>query len=317
MVAIGIDIGGTSFKYGIVSEEGKILFKHSYLVDESITQEEMIENLGRSINDFINEENIDRKDILGIGVGCPGSIDSTKGVCDYSNNLKWKDLNVCKILTEITSLKCLISNDANVACLGEVKFGAGKKYNNAVMLTLGTGVGSGIVIDGKLYEGNQGKGAEIGHEVIRFNGRKCTCGRRGCLEAYASATALIKDTKTAMRKNHDSLMWNYVDGNIKKVDGSTSFECSKKEDKAAKKVVDNYVWYLSQGILNICSVFRPECVILGGGVSNQKEYLVSKIKANLEKDHYGFGIAPKVEVLIAELGNNAGIIGAASLLFSK
>ncbi|MCI2069307.1 MAG: ROK family protein [Bacilli bacterium] len=315
MEAIGIDIGGTSFKIGLVDGKGKLLDSFSYPVDHLKNQEDQINELGEKINDFLQKKEIGKSEIIGIGIGCPGSIDSSTGFCDYSNNLKWSHLNVCGILARITSIKCRISNDANVACLGEVKFGVARKYKNVVMLTLGTGIGSGIVIDGKLYEGNQGKGAECGHEVIKMNGRKCTCGRRGCFEAYASATALIKDTKAKMRKHKDSLMWDYVKQDIESVGGKTAFECAKKGDKAAIEVRDRYCFYLAEGILNICSIFRPECIILGGGVSNQKEYLLNNLVPLLEKANYGFGLGPKVEILIAELGNQAGMIGAASLLF--
>jgi glucokinase len=315
MQAIGIDIGGTSFKFGLVNDKGQLSAADSYPVDYSKSQEYLIEELGRKINEFLEKNKLSKEQIKGIGIGCPGSISTTTGCCDYSNNLHWSHLNVCRIITGITGIESKISNDANVACLGETKFGAGKNHANSVMLTLGTGVGSGIVINGRLFEGNDGKGAELGHEVIKVGGRKCTCGRRGCLEAYASATALIRDTKSAMEKDKKSLMWEEAKGSLKNVDGTTAFQSSKKGDISANKVIDKYVFYLSQGMLNICSVFRPDCIILGGGISNQKDYLIKKIVSLLEKDHYGFGIGPKVEVLTAQLGNKAGIIGAASLFF--
>ena len=150
--------------------------------------------------------------------------------------------------------------------------------------------------------------------VIRLNGRKCGCGRKGCFEAYASASALLRLTKEEMKKNPHSLMWEYADFNLNNVNGLTSFECAKKGDLSANNVVNKYVYYLGEGILNFCNIFRPEVVVLGGGVSNQKEFLISKVKKYLEENHYGFKKTRSVDVLIASLGNDAGIIGAASLI---
>jgi len=313
--AIGIDIGGTSFKVGLVNTKGKIEKKYSFLVDHKLSQNQLIGKLAASINEFLEDNYLTKDDIIGIGIGCPGSIDTEKGVCDYSNNLQWDKLDVCGIISKVTGINCKISNDANVACLGEARFGSGKTYNSVVLITLGTGVGGGIVIDHKLFEGNKGKGAEIGHTVIKLNGKKCTCGRKGCLEAYASATALIRDTKTAMRKDKKSLMWEYVHNNIALVDGKTAFECSKKGDASACKVVDDYIYYLGEGILNFCNIFRPDAILLGGGVAYQKEYLIDKLVKYAEDHDYGFKMTPKVEIRCAELGNDAGIIGAACLVF--
>jgi glucokinase len=317
MIALGVDIGGTSIKFGLVDEKGQIIKKDRIVVDYQKNQEEIINELGLGINAFLEKNSIDKSSLLGIGIGCAGSISSKRGYCDYSNNLRWKNLNVCGLISSLTGLKAKISNDANVACLGEVRFGSGKQFQNCVMLTLGTGIGSGIVIDGKLYEGNDGKGAELGHELLKMNGRKCTCGRKGCLEAYASATALIYDTKQAMIKDSSSLMWAYCQSDIANVDGSTAFECSKKGDPTACKVIKNYVAYLGEGLVNICSIFRPECILIGGGVSNQKDYLIDKLVAYLEKNNYGFGVGPKVQIKTATLGADAGIIGAACLMLGE
>lgn len=315
MVTVGIDIGGMSFKVGLVDDEGKILKKYSIPVDYSLSQEDMVRNLGRSVDEFLKKEQIALGEARGIGIGCPGAINPIKGTCDYSPNLKWNKLDVCGIINKETGLNCRISNDANVACLGEQKFGAAKGYKDVVLITLGTGVGGGVVIDGRLFEGNQGKGTELGHEVICRGGRKCSCGRRGCLEAYASATALLKDTKRAMAKDKKSLMWDYCEGKIKNVTGLTSFECAKKGDKTANAVIDNYVSWLCTGLLNICNIFRPECIVLGGGISNQKDFFLNKVKKCMEDNHYGFGgdVSPKVDIVISNLRNDAGVIGAASL----
>lgn len=311
MEYVGVDIGGMSIKIGFVDKEGKILSKYSIPIIPNERQEDTIINVARSINEKALEEGYT---IGGIGVGCPGSIDSINGVCDYSNNLNWLNLKIVEIIERECKARCRITNDANAAMLGEATFGVAKNYSTAIMFTLGTGVGGGIYLDNKLYEGNQGKGAEVGHATLKYNGRKCTCGRRGCIEAYCSATALMADTKKAMKKDHKSLMWEYVGFDINKVDGKTAFECAKKGDKTANMVVNNYLDYLAASIINYCNIFRPEAIILGGGVSNQKENLINPLKERLIKEHYGYKCAPEVELLIATLGNDAGLLGAAALV---
>lgn len=310
---IGIDIGGMSFKIGIVDENGNIAFRDVLKVTTNNSQEEMIELLANKVNDLIKTNNVSKDDILGIGIGCPGSINSNTGVCDYSNNLKWENLPVVEIIEKITNIKCKITNDANAATLGEVKFGCGLGYKNVIMLTLGTGVGGGIVLNGTLYEGNEGKGAELGHAIIKVNGKRCTCGRKGCLEAYASTSALIKDTKRLVSQNKQSKLWTELK-DLNLINGKYIFEYAKQGDEVAVKALDNYINYLKEGILNYCNIFRPELIILGGGISAQEDYILSRLIPLLEKEYYGFKNTPKVEIKCAKLGNDAGIIGAAYLI---
>ena len=244
-------------------------------------------------------------------MGVPGMIDSKNGTVIYSNNLNWKDFRIGEKVASLTDLRVKIANDANVAALGEVKFGAAKGCENAVMLTLGTGVGGGVVAEGMLIEGNKSAGAELGHSVIVAGGKQCTCGRKGCLEAYASATALIRDTKEMMLANKDSKMWEI--GSVDKVTGKTAFDY-KNTDPYAKKVVDEYIEHLACGITNFANVFRPERVLLGGGVCAQGDELVQPLQAALNKDIFAGELGPQVEIRIAELGNSAGLLGAAALL---
>ena len=310
---LGVDIGGTSIKFGLVSLEGLIVNSGSFLVNYNLSQEEIIDQMVAEIIRFLEINNVDKKEVYGIGIGCPGSIDSVNGVCDYSNNLKWNNLPIKNIVEKRCGILCKITNDANAAALGEVKFGVGKNYKDAIMLTLGTGVGGGIVINGKLYEGNFGKGAELGHSILKINGRKCTCGRKGCVETYASTSALIKDSIKEMRKNKKSSLWKKVDYDVRKLNGKILFEEIKNGDSTANKVFDKYCEYLKEAILDYCNIFRPELIILGGGISSQEKLLMSRIIPLLEKEHYGFG-GVRVEVKCAKLGNDAGIIGAASLV---
>ena len=311
MYAIGVDIGGTSIKAGLV-KDGKIIAANRK--PTAATPEKSVENLIVQIEELLNTNRLSEKDLKGIGIGCPGLISSEEGIVDRNSNMKWEKFPIVSLLKKRFDTVIKLSNDANVAAFAETVYGAAAKYRNSVMLTLGTGVGGGIVIDKKIYEGGFSKGAELGHMVIVKGGEPCGCGRRGCLETYASATGLIRMTKQAMIKDPNSKMWDFVGGDIDKTDGRTAFECSKQGDKAAEKVVNEYVGYLAEGIMNFTNIFRPEAIIIGGGVSAQGDYLIDKIKAYCERFEYGYSTAPSPVILTAALGNDAGIIGAACLV---
>ena len=313
-IAIGIDIGGTSFKGAAIDREGHILHTFKMDVNKGDSQEKMMDDLLVTLNKFLKEHGYNKDNVLGIGMGVPGAIDTENGVVSYSNNLDWYELPVVKIIKDGTGLPVRITNDANAAAYGEAKFGAGKTFKNLLMITLGTGVGGGIIIDGKLYEGNHGKGAEPGHSVIVLNGEQCTCGRKGCFEAYASATALNRDTREAMEKHPESLLFEVVE-EIGGIDARVPFIAEKRGDKAAKEVVDNYVKYLSEGLLNYCNILRPNVIVLSGGVANEGENLISRVKAYMKEHNYGMKNAPEVEIRQASLGYDAGKIGAAALYF--
>ena len=311
---VGIDLGGTFIKGGIVDEAGKIL-----LVDKTPTEKKkgcdgadgVAANIAALVKSLLERQNLTTKDVVGIGMGAPGMIDSTTGVVLYWSNMGWKDFELGAKLEKLTGLPVKIANDANVAALGEVKFGVARKFNSAVMITLGTGVGGGIVVDGKLVEGNKGAGAELGHSVIVVDGEQCTCGRKGCLEAYASATALIRNTKRAMEAHKDSKMWEI--GSIENVDGKTAFDYRKK-DEYAKEVVDSYIKHLACGLVNFANVFRSEVIILGGGVCAEGDNLVKPLQAIVDREIFAGKIGPQVPIVTAELGNSAGLLGAAALL---
>lgn len=307
----GIDVGGMSIKGGIISSKGEIFYKDYVKTDVNNT-----ENFKNSIIKLITNLNKKALDnslkIQSIGFGVPGIIDKDKGTIVKMANIGCSDFSI-KNITDKFNLKLFLSNDANVACLAEQKFGAAKGYNDVIMLTLGTGIGGGVIIDGKLFEGHKGRGTELGHSIIKINGQKCGCGRKGCLEAYSSAKSLIRETKEMMEKHRDSMMWEYSQFDIENVDGKTSFECAKKGDKYAKQVIKNYIKYLGEGMLDYCNIFRPEVFVIGGGLSNQGNYLRDLLNDYLKKHHYGYEGSPESKVLIAELKNDAGIIGAASL----
>ena len=313
MIAIGIDIGGMSIKGAAVDSNGRVYEKFSMPFIKGEPGEETIRKLAETVKEYIAANGLENK-IAGIGLGSPGTLDVKNGIVNYANNLGWENLHVADIFHEILPYPVRLTNDANAASLGEAKFGAGKSYDNIIMLTLGTGVGGGIIINGKLYEGNEGKGAELGHSVIVVDGEQCTCGRKGCLETYASATALIRETKKAMHSNRRSLMWK-VCPDIDLVGGKVPFEAAKQGDKTAIDVLDNYIKYLGEGILNFCNIFRPNVVVLSGGIANAGDYLFDRVNQYIKDRNYGYKMTPEVKVVPAELGYDSGKIGAAALFF--
>ena len=314
MYRIGVDLGGTNIKIGIVNEENKIVARTSLPTRSERPYQHVLEDMGLAALCLLEENGISALECSGIGVGCPGIADAKTGTVIYSNNIPWKDVCVAEELKKYLDIPVYISNDANCAALGEVIAGAAKGCQNAVMITLGTGVGSGIVIDGKIFEGGHFGGAECGHTVIVPDGETCSCGRKGCFEAYASATALIRETKRAAQENHDSLLWQMCEGDLDKVDGKLAFEAMKLGDSVAAKVVENYIKYLSIGITNLVNIFRPDVVLLGGGVCNQGEVLTKPINEYVRKECFGGDMTYTPEVRIAQLGNDAGMIGAAGLV---
>lgn len=313
---IGVDIGGMSIKAALVNRQGEIKYKTHCKTDAKQGPGVFLKDVRNLILEIIDFSKAHDSFVGGIGFGVPGVVNNIKGTIDYAPNLYMENVSFKEYFKDL-NIPIFLSNDANVACLAEVRFGAAKDYNNVVLLTLGTGIGGGIVINNELYEGNEGKGAEIGHTVLVVDGEQCGCGRKGCFEAYASASSLLRYTRNEMINNPNSLMWKYCKGNIENVDGKTSFECAKKGDISANFVIDNYIKYLSEGILNICNIFRPEAILIGGGLSNQGDYLLSKIIKYCSERDYGYKNTPKPEFLICKLKNDAGVIGAAALAMEK
>lgn len=236
---------------------------------------------------------------VGVGIGIPGTINREKGIVRYSNNIRWENVEIVKELQAILPIPIAIANDADCAALGEVVAGAGRGYENVIMITLGTGVGGGIILDGRIFEGKRIGGSELGHMVITEGGEQCSCGRRGCLEAYASATALIREGKkaTGMEMTPEEI-----------------FAKAGQGDPALQDVVDTYVRKLGVGIINIVNIFRPQLVLLGGGISGQGEILTKPIARMMKEECFGGERGELPEIRIAALGNTAGILGAASLI---
>ena len=309
---LGIDLGGTNIVSGVVDENYNIIAKVRIKTKSPRPSEEIVADMIESAKQAVSKAGLNFADIDCIGVGCPGSIDPKEGVVIYSNNLDFNDVPVTRMIEEKLSKRVFIENDANAAAYGEFIAGAGKGSENFVMITLGTGVGGGIIIDGKLFEGNLGAGAEIGHSVIVHGGEKCACGRRGCFEQYASASAIIRETKNAMLAHKDSLLWRV--GSTDNVTGKTAFDF-KDTDPYAKDVVDRYIEMLACGLVNFANVFRPEAIILGGGVCAQGEALLAPLREKFNSELFGGDVGPGVKITVAERGNDAGCLGAAALLF--
>ena len=313
MYSIGVDLGGTNIAVGIVDENYKIVKKDSCPTLANRPAEEIIRDMVALCKRLCTETGFDITEANGVGIACPGTVNPDTGIVEYANNIKFFDFPLVKLFSEYSGVdkaNIVTGNDANLAAYGEAVAGAAKGTSSSVTITLGTGVGSGIIIDGKMLTGCAHGGAEIGHTVIVKDGRQCTCGRRGCFEVYCSATALIADTKRKFEECPDSLMREMCGGDVNRVGGKTAFAAMRKGDKAAGEVVSEYLGYLACGIANILNVFQPEVLCIGGGVSGEKENLLRPLIPLIEKEIYSKDGTLKTDVRIAMLGNDAGIIGA-------
>ena len=312
---VGIDLGGTNIVAGVVDESYKIIAKASTKTNCPRPEKEIAEDMAKMAVEAVKNADLTLDDIEWIGIGTPGIANSATGIIEYSNNLGFKDTPMVKYITEFIGrddTPVFIENDANAAAYGEYVAGAAKGAKNAVCITLGTGVGGGIIIDGKIYAGSNFAGAEIGHTVIEVDGAQCSCGRKGCFEAYSSATGLIRMSKEAMEQFPDSIM-NKMAEEKGKVTARTSFDAMRAGDKPAKDVVDKYIKYLAAGITNTINIFQPDVLCIGGGVCNEGDQLLLPVKELVKKEVYTRNSPKNCEIVIAKLGNDAGIIGAAFL----
>ncbi|MDR2634951.1 MAG: ROK family protein [Clostridiales bacterium] len=308
---IGIDIGGTSIKAGLVDENGKLHFKKAFTTKPDEPTLSIVWAIADFVKEILAENGLTTSELSGVGIGIPGSVDGKRGVVRYCCNINLIDVGLVEKLREILGFENIkISNDANCAALGETRFGAGRGAQNTVMVTLGTGVGSGIIADGKLFEGGFTAGAEAGHMTIIKGGDECGCGFRGHWEAYASATALIRQTKRAVERFPNSLTAGLA---AEGVTGRTAFDAAKQGCKVGQRTVKRYLEYVGMGLVNLCNLFYPEIVIIGGGISNEGDYIIKPLQRYADKYVYGRGYNPKIKIVRAELLNDAGIIGAASL----
>lgn len=310
---IGIDLGGTSAKSAIFTEEGKLLAEEKVKTNKNDGFDGTMKKLADLAARLVEKAGVSAAEVLAVGCGAPGVVDSRTGVVLRWSNFAWENAPFAETLSCLTGKKVFVANDANVAALGESNFGATAGYQSSVLLTIGTGIGGGVVYDGKLIEGYRSAGAELGHITIREGGIKCTCGRRGCYEKYASASALVSQTRHAMVENLDSKMWELTDGKMENVDGRTAFLAAEQGDETAIKVLNQFVGYLAEGIADFVNILRPEAVVLGGGVANEGEKLLAPLrKAVAERTYIAMDIVP-LKIVAAKLGSRAGVYGGFAL----
>ena len=283
---IGIDLGGTNIAAGVVNENKEIVAKTSIKTGSGRPVDLIADDMASAAKQAAEIAGLTLEDVEWVGIGAPGTANKASGIIEYSNNLGWHGVPLVKMLEERTGKKVYIENDANAAAYGEYVAGAAKDADISVMVTLGTGVGGGVVIHNKIYTGFNFAGAELGHSVIVVDGRTCTCERKGCLEAYASATGLITTTKEYMEKYKDSIMWELVEHDLSKVSGRTAFDAMRKGDAAGKQVVDSYIKYLACGITNIINTFQPDILCIGGGISHEGDTLMVPLKEIVKREVY-------------------------------
>ena len=313
MYRIGVDLGGTNIAVGIVNEAGEITEKLSVKTKAPRPANEIVSDIADTINTLLKNNNLTLSDISCAGIGVPGAVDSKSGSVSFSNNLQFFSVPLGSLLKEKVGIPFLVANDANAAAFGEFMAGSGKNTENFITITLGTGIGSGIIINKRLYTGGNGAAAEIGHMKIASEGIPCSCGRTDCFEKYASATALVSQTRAAMEKYPDSLMWELCDGDKAKANGKTAFIAMHKGDKAGIKVIEDYVRFLAMGVINVINIFQPDVLSIGGGISGSGDDIIIPLKKHIEKEDYARFTNIRTEIKTATLGNDAGIIGAAFL----
>ena len=309
MYRIGIDLGGTNIAVGVVDSGYHLISEASVPAGAGRPAEQVVADMCRAVELALDKAGLTARDCASIGVGAPGTCDPQRGVVVCAYNLGWFNVPVCSMVTARLGLPCRLSNDANCAALAETVAGGAVGCRNMILITLGTGVGGGIVADGQLLEGVGGTGAEVGHTVLVLDGEDCTCGRKGCWEAYASATALIRQGKRAAAAQPESLLAGYGEG----LTGKDVFDAAAAGDAAAQAVVDRYCVYVAAGITDLVNILGPEKVLIGGGISRQGERLLAPIRAYVAANCFGGHDRTPPVIECARLGNEAGIIGAAAL----
>lgn len=315
MYYLGIDLGGTNIVAGVVDEEGNIIVKASCKTNVPRPQEAICDDMAAVALKALESAGLTKNDINYVGIGAPGAVNADTGIIEFTNNFQFHNWEIVRMMRERLGVEVYVENDANAAAYGEFVVGAAKDANDAVVITLGTGVGGGIIIDGMIYSGSNYAGAELGHMVIQHGGRQCSCGRKGCWEAYSSATGLINMTKEAIINpyNNNSILYKMIDGDTARITGKTAFDAMEQGCEVGKAIVDEYISYLGCGIVNIINIFQPEILCIGGGVSKQGDVLIQPIKKIVEMERYTKHNAKQTEVCLCKLGNDAGIIGAAFL----
>jgi ROK family protein (putative glucokinase) len=310
---LGIDLGGTNIVAGVVNENYEILVKHSEKTDAEKPFEDVVADIAATAKEAVRLSGIPMSEIESVGLGSPSCINPETNLLVNANNLGWSNVPLIDEMQKHFEIPLFVRNDADCAALGEALAGAAKEHKHVLMATLGTGVGGGIIINKKIFNGCDGMGAEIGHTKLVYGGVPCTCGQLGCFESYASATGLIRQIKEAIKEYPNSLLALEYGEKQEEIEARTAFDMAARGDDTAKMVVDRYISYLAAGLSTLVTLFRPQMIIIGGGVSNAGETLLKPLREKLFKSTFAaneIGVPPIVR---AELGNDAGIIGAAML----
>lgn len=313
---LGIDLGGTTFKVGLVDPTFQITAHKSAKTDpHARSAAALIADIASVSRALLSEAGLSPEALRTVGIGTPGRVNPKTGEVFAASNLGWSHVPLQQTLSAQLGVPVHIGSDASCALLGEVAAGAAKGADNVLLITLGTGVGSAFLMDGRLFTGKNGLGTELGHTLLEYASLSCSCGNRGCYEVYASVSALIRITQEAMAAAPDSLMHAYAVKNGGCVDGRTAFDCSRQGDGAALSVVDRYTSYVAAGLGSFLNtnVFRPDLILIGGGISREGEYLIGPIREKLPRHTFAGEVAPLPALAAAALGNDAGIIGAACL----
>ena len=312
MYYLGIDLGGTNVAAAVVDEQGVMLGKASLPTPRQAPASQVADQMAAASLAAAEKAGVTMGEIASVGIGSPGTIEPDTGVIRYWSNLDFRDVPLVSLMKERMHKDIFLENDANAAALGEFAAGAGKGSSSMVAITLGTGIGGGAVLNGKLYTGFNYAGMEVGHFVIEHGGRPCTCGRKGCFEAYCSATALIQRTREVMVADQGSKLWELA-GSLEGVNGRTPFDAAALGDAAAGRIIDEYVEYLGCGVASLVNIFQPEVFCIGGGPSAQGETLMAPVRYILNREDYARNSVHRTRLVQAALGNDAGIIGAALL----
>lgn len=311
---IGIDLGGTTVKFAILTSEGDIQQKWSIITDATENGSRIVPAIVESINEQLEKYQLTPNDFIGIGMGSPGTVDRIAGTVIGAYNLNWKTSQpVKKLIEEGTGISFAIDNDANVAALGERWKGAGENEEDVVFITLGTGVGGGIIAGGRLIHGVAGAAGELGHITVDPEGYDCTCGKNGCLETVASATGVVRLARDFSEDyaGESQLKYNIDDGQL--ITAKDVFDLAKENDKLAVRVVEKVAYFLGLACASVANTLNPSTIVIGGGVSNAGVFLIDQIKSYFDQFTYPT-IRETTKIRLAELGNNAGVVGASSLI---
>ncbi len=313
MYNIGVDLGGTNIAVAIVNAEGQIIRKDSVPTLRERDYTLIVKDMAELVIRLIEEEGLSVSDLHSVGIGSPGTTDAEKGLVVYANNLQFYNAPIRDEFTQYLDVPVYIENDANAAAFGEFIAGVGNKYKDFIAITLGTGVGAGIIVDNKLITGSYHGGSELGHMVIEAHGNLCTCGRRGCWEEYSSAKSLIREAVIFAKQNPESMLNTLVDHDMSRMNAKIPFDAAQAGDEAAKELIEWYMDHLAIGLVNVINIFQPQAIALGGGVSAQEENLLVPLREKIVEETYGGADSLKTDLLVCELGNDAGLIGAAML----